>query len=122
MTSVVAGNCTYIPNQPPRLCLVTPGTEVIINGSYFCPSSSYNGAKICDCDAAIVSSWNPNWPMSASGYNNPIVGTVPQAVAVPWPQLFTIRFGVTTFHIPQAKARGVSKRDLRSSGILCAAD
>jgi hypothetical protein len=80
ITSIVVGNCTYIPNQTPTLCLITPGTEVTINGSYFGPASPYNEVRTCDCDAATINSWNPNWLTSPSPYNNQIVATVQQAV------------------------------------------
>jgi hypothetical protein len=40
ITSIVAGNCTYVPDQSSSLCLITPGTQFTINGSYFGPLSS----------------------------------------------------------------------------------
>jgi hypothetical protein len=80
ITSIVVGNCTYIPNQTPTLCLITPGTQVTINGSYFGPMSPNNQAVTCDCTAATINSWNPNWLTSPSPYNNQIVITATQAV------------------------------------------
>jgi hypothetical protein len=80
ITSIVVGNCTYIPNQSPTLCLITTGTQVTINGSYFGPMSPNNQAVTCDCAAATIDSWDPNWPTSPSPYNNQIVITATQAV------------------------------------------
>jgi len=80
ITSIVVGNCTYIPNQTPTLCLITPGTQVTINGSYFGPMSPNNQARTCDCAAATINSWDPNWLTSPSPYNNQIVITATQAV------------------------------------------
>jgi hypothetical protein len=80
ITSIVVGNCTYIPNQSPTLCQITPGTQVTVNGSYFGPMSPYNGVRTCNCAAATINSWNPNWLTSPSPYNNQIVATATQAV------------------------------------------
>jgi hypothetical protein len=80
ITSIVVGNCTYIPNQTPNLCLITSGTQVTINGSYFGPMSPNNQARTCDCAAATINSWDPNWLTSPSPYNNQIVITATQAV------------------------------------------
>jgi len=80
ITSIVVGNCTYIPNQTPTLCMITPGTQITINGSYFGPASPNNQAVTCDCAAATIDSWDPNWLTSPSPYNNQIVITATQAV------------------------------------------
>jgi hypothetical protein len=57
ITSVVVGNCTYIPDQSSTLCLITPGTQVTINGSYFGPfSSSYSHVRTCDGCLATINS------------------------------------------------------------------
>jgi hypothetical protein len=80
ITSIVVGNCTYFPNQSPTLCLITPGTQVTINGSYFGPSTTYNNqVATCDCATSTINSWNPNWLTSPSPYNNQIVVTANQA-------------------------------------------
>jgi len=81
ITSIVVGNCTYIPNQSPMLCMITPGTQVTINGSYFGPSTTpTNYVVTCSsCGAATINSWNPNWLTSPSPYNNQIVVTATQA-------------------------------------------
>jgi hypothetical protein len=80
ITSIVVGNCTYIPNQSPMLCLITPGAEVTINGSYFGPASAYNQVATCACVRATINSWNPNWLTKPSPYNNQIVVTATQAL------------------------------------------
>lgn len=81
ITSIVVGNCTYIPSQTPTLCLITPGTQITINGSYFGPQSIYSIVRTCNsCAGATINSWNPNWLTSPSPYNNQIVATVQQAV------------------------------------------
>jgi hypothetical protein len=80
ITSIVVGSCTYIPNQSPALCLITPGTQITINGSYFGPSTTY-GIQVttCDCATSTINSWDPNWLTSPSPYNNQIVVTANQA-------------------------------------------
>jgi len=80
VTSIVVGTCTYVPNQSPTLCLITPGTQVTINGSYFGPASGNGYVSTCGCTAATINSWNPNWLTSPSPYNNQIVVTATQAV------------------------------------------
>jgi hypothetical protein len=82
ITSIVVGNCTYVPDQSPALCLITPGTQVTINGSYFGPfSSNYSHVRTCDSNClATINSWNPNWSTSPSPYNNQIVAVANQAV------------------------------------------
>jgi hypothetical protein len=80
ITSIVVGNCTYIPNQTPTLCLITPGTQITINGSYFGPISPNNQAATCDCAAPTINSWDPDWSTSPSPYNSQIVITATQAV------------------------------------------
>jgi len=80
ITSIVAGNCTYIPDQSSTLCLITPGIQVTINGSYFGPfSSNYSHVRTCNNCLATVNSWNPNWNTSPSPYNNQIVAVADQA-------------------------------------------
>lgn len=80
ITSVVVGNCTYIPDQSSTLCLITPGTQVTINGSYFGPfSSNYSHVRSCDGCLATINSWNPNWNSSPSPYNNQIVAVADRA-------------------------------------------
>jgi hypothetical protein len=81
ITSIVVGNCTYIPNQSRFLCLITPGTQVTINGSYFGPSTS-PGNQVITCDScanATINSWDPNWLTGPSPYNNQIVITATEA-------------------------------------------
>jgi hypothetical protein len=82
ITSIVVGDCTYIPDQSATLCLITPGTQFTINGSYFGPlSSNYSHVQTCGgCDFATINSWNPNWSTSPSPYNNQIVAVANQAV------------------------------------------
>ena len=77
ITSIVVGNCTYIPNQSQNLCLITPGTQFTINGSYFGPATDGGYVITCnDCGGgATVNSWDPNWLTSPSPYNNQIVAT-----------------------------------------------
>jgi len=80
ITSIVVGSCTYIPNQTPTLCLITPGTQITINGSYFGPQTLYSSVSTCTgCGSATIDSWNPNWLTSPSPYNNQIMATVNQA-------------------------------------------
>jgi hypothetical protein len=80
ITSIVVGNCTYIPDQSSTLCLITPGTQVTINGSYFGPfSSNYSHVRTCDGCLATINSWNPNLNTSPSPYNNQIVAVADQA-------------------------------------------
>ena len=80
ITSIVVGSCNYVPNQSQFLCLITPGEQVTINGSYFGPPNS--GSVItCDCGVApTIISWDPNWSTAPSPYNNQIVITANQAV------------------------------------------
>jgi hypothetical protein len=82
ITSIVVGDCTYIPDQSATLCLITPGTQFTINGSYFGPlSANYSHVQTCSgCDFATVNSWNPNWSTSPSPLNNQIVAVANQAV------------------------------------------
>jgi len=77
ITSIVVGNCTYIPNQSPTLCFIAPGTQFTINGNYFGPGGA---VSTCDCQAPTIISWDPNWQTSPSPYNNQIVVTANQAV------------------------------------------
>jgi hypothetical protein len=82
ITSIVVGDCTYIPDQSATLCLITPGTQFTINGSYFGPlSSDYSHVQTCGgCQFATINSWDPNWSTSPSPYNNQIVAVANQAV------------------------------------------
>jgi hypothetical protein len=81
ITSIVVGNCTYVPNQSQFLCMITPGTQVTINGSYFGPSTGGGSVITCDCGVPpTINSWNPNWLTSPSPYNNQIVIIANQAV------------------------------------------
>jgi hypothetical protein len=76
ITSIAVGNCTYIPNQSPTLCQITPGTQFTINGSYFGPETIYSQVRTCDsCGVATINSWNPDWLTKPSPYNNQIVAT-----------------------------------------------
>lgn len=81
ITSIVVGNCTYTPNQSPFLCLISPGDQVTINGSYFGPASGGGYVVTCDdCGASTtIISWDPNWSTAPSPYNNQIVITANQA-------------------------------------------
>jgi len=80
ITNIVVGSCTYVPNQSQFLCLITPGQQVTINGSYFGPPNS-GSVVTCDCGVApTVISWDPNWSTAPSPYNNQIVITANQAV------------------------------------------
>jgi len=81
ITSIAVGNCTYVPNQSQFLCMITPGTQVTINGSYFGPGTGGGQVVTCDCGVTpTINSWNPNWSTSPSPYNNQIVITANQAV------------------------------------------
>ena len=80
ITSIDVGNCTYIPDQSPLLCRITPGTQFTINGNYFGPQTIYSDVTTCDCTAATISSWNPTWTTSPSPFNNQIVATATDAV------------------------------------------
>lgn len=81
ITSISVGTCTYVPNQSQFLCMITPGTQVTINGSYFGPSTGGGTAVTCDCGVPpTINNWNPNWLTSPSPYNNQIVITANQAV------------------------------------------
>jgi hypothetical protein len=80
ITSIVVGTCTYVPDQSSTLCLITPGTQVTINGSYFGPfSSNYSHVLTCDGCLATINSWNPNWNTSPSPYNNQVVAVADRA-------------------------------------------
>ncbi|MGA2001952.1 MAG: hypothetical protein ABSG70_01140 [Terriglobales bacterium] len=83
ITSIVVGNCTYVPNQSPNLCKVAPGTQFTINGSYFGPVTD-NGYVItcgdCGVGTATINSWNPDWLTNPSPYNNQIEATANQAI------------------------------------------
>jgi hypothetical protein len=79
ITSITVGSCTYTPNQSALLCLITPGTQITINGSYFGPQTIYSAVQTCiGCGSATIDSWNPNWSTSPSPFNNQIVATANQ--------------------------------------------
>lgn len=79
ITSIVVGNCTYVPNQSSSLCLISPGTQFTINGSYFGPQSPYSTVSTCPgCAVATIDSWNPTWATNPSPYNNQIIATASQ--------------------------------------------
>jgi hypothetical protein len=83
ITSIVVGDCTYVPDQSPNLCKIAPGTQFTINGSYFGPSTG--GGIVITCTScgggnATIDSWNPNWLTNPSPYNNQIVATASQAI------------------------------------------
>jgi len=80
ITSIVVGNCTYVPNESAALCLITPGTQVTINGSYFGPGTNGGSVSLCDCAAPTIDSWDPDWLASPSPFNNQIVITANVAV------------------------------------------
>ena len=80
ITSIDVGNCTYIPDQSPLLCRITPGTQFTINGNYFGPQTIYSDVTTCDCTAATINSWNSTWTTSPSPFNNQIVATATDAV------------------------------------------
>ena len=82
ITSIVVGNCTFVPNQSSRLCLITAGTQFTINGSYFGPATDGGYVITCtDCGStATINSWDPNWLTNPSPYNNQIVATANLAV------------------------------------------
>ena len=77
ITSIVVGDCTYVPNQSQKLCLITTGTQFTINGSYFGPATDGGYVVTCsDCGSqATINSWDPNWLTNPSPYNNQIVAT-----------------------------------------------
>lgn len=83
ITSIVVGSCTYVPNQSPTLCKITPGTQFTINGSYFGPATASGYVITCsDCGvgAATINSWDPDWLTDPSPYNNQIEATATQAI------------------------------------------
>jgi len=84
ITSIVVGDCTYVPNQSNHLCLMTAGTQFTINGSYFGPATDGGYVITCnDCGgAATINSWDPNWLTHPSPYNNQIVATVNPGQAI----------------------------------------
>jgi hypothetical protein len=62
ITSIVVGNCTYVPDQSSSLCLITPGTQFTINGSYFGPQSSDDRVvRTSNGCTATINSGTPNW-------------------------------------------------------------
>src|ERR1700733_14591760 len=62
ITSIVAGNCTHVPDQSSSLCLITPGTQLTINGSDFEPLSSDDRlVRTCNGCTPTINSGNPNW-------------------------------------------------------------
>jgi IPT/TIG domain len=79
ITSIVVGNCTYTPNQSSILCLISPGTQFTVNGSYFGPQTIYSLVSTCEgCSVATIDSWNPTWATSPSPYNNQVTATATQ--------------------------------------------
>ncbi len=100
ITSIVVGDCTYTPDQSASLCLITPGTQFTINGSYFGPlSSNYSHVQTClSCDFATIDSWNPNWSTSPSPYNNQIVAVANQAVC--GSTVAIVADGIWSNHVP----------------------
>jgi hypothetical protein len=82
ITSIVVGDCTYLPDQSPNLCKITPGTQFTVNGSYFGPLTPYSVVATCSScgGGATINSWDPNWLTNPSPYNNQIVATASQAI------------------------------------------
>ena len=74
ITSIVIGSCTYTPNASQFLCLIQPGDQVTINGSYFGPPNGQGEVVTCDCGVSpTIVSWDPDWSTNPTPYNNQIV-------------------------------------------------
>ena len=77
ITAIEVGQCTFVPNKSRNLCDITPGTQVTIHGNYF---GRYPGqVATCDCPAATINSWNPDWATDPKQFNNTIVATAVEA-------------------------------------------
>jgi hypothetical protein len=77
ITRIQVGSCTYTPNVSATQCVITPGTQFTIQGSYFGPGPVVSGPQvsICDCSNPTINSWNPNWASTPSPTGNVIVAT-----------------------------------------------
>jgi hypothetical protein len=73
ITRIDVGDCSYVPNESRKLCVINPGAQVTIHGSYFGRYAGQVGT--CDCADATIDSWNPNWVTNPTTGNNTIVVT-----------------------------------------------
>ena len=75
---IQVGTCTYVPGYSFKQCVVTPGTDVTLYGSYFGPGPGE--VATCDCTAATIDSWDQDWATNPSPTHNKIVVTTVDAV------------------------------------------
>jgi hypothetical protein len=81
ITKLTTDNCTYIPGVSTRQCVITPGSQFTIYGSYF-GSGEGQGAQVgmCDCNNPTIQSWNPGWTNNPKPTDNVITATAVEAV------------------------------------------
>jgi hypothetical protein len=81
ITKVTVGSCTYIPGIPTHQCVITPGTQFTIYGSYF-GAGGGTGPQVtmCDCANPTIQSWNPGWINNPKPTDNVITATAVEAV------------------------------------------
>jgi hypothetical protein len=78
ITGIEVGACHYTPNVSHEQCAVTVGASVTIEGNYF---GRYPGqVSTCECTAASIDSWNPNWLTNPRQFDNAIMMTPVEAV------------------------------------------
>ncbi len=79
ITRIEVNGCTFVANVSKQQCVITPGAQVTVRGSYF---GRYAGqVSLCDCQsAATIDSWNPNWVTDPTPHSNTIVVTAVDAV------------------------------------------
>jgi hypothetical protein len=78
ITGIQVGTCRYIPNVTHQQCAVTAGASVTILGNYF--GRYPEQVATCNCTAATIDSWNPNWLTDPKQFDNAIVITPVDAV------------------------------------------
>jgi hypothetical protein len=76
---IEVNGCSFVPNVSTKQCVITPGAQVTVYGSYF---GRYAGqVSLCDCESnATIDSWNPNWVTDPQLHGNTIVVTAVDAV------------------------------------------
>jgi len=79
ITRIEVNGCSFVPNVSRKQCVITPGAQVTVYGSYF---GRYAGqVSLCDCQSnATIDSWNPNWVTDPQLHGNIIVVTAVDAV------------------------------------------
>jgi hypothetical protein len=71
--SIESGKCTYLPNKSVKQCVIAPGTQITIKGRNFGGGPGEVGT--CDCESAVIDSWDPDWAINPSPTHDTIVAT-----------------------------------------------